>query len=292
MTPINAAIAWIQRGFLPVPVPHRSKRPVLTAWQKLEITIHAVTQYFSEVPQNIGVLLGDKSGSADVDCDCPEAITAARELLPETGLIFGRQSKPFSHFFYHSDPPVRTTQFRDPLDASMLVELRGLSSDGSIGLQTIVPPSVHESGEPVRFEPGFDGLPANIDSEVLASAVSRVAAAALLARHWPTKGSRHRAFLALAGMLARAEWGAEDAKAFHRVIYLCLWPANPDLGAADRKILEQSPAGRGGDSRQVYRQCAVHQYDRGLGKGSRELCGNDLPASWARWSVSRSYETP
>jgi len=171
-----------------------------------------------------------------VDCDCPEAITAARELLPETGLIFGRQSKPFSHFFYHSDPPVRTTQFRDPLDASMLVELRGLSSDGSIGLQTIVPPSVHESGEPVRFEPGFDGLPANIDSEVLASAVSRVAAAALLARHWPTKGSRHRAFLALAGMLARAEWGAEDAKAFHRVIYLCLWPANPDLGAADTEV--------------------------------------------------------
>jgi len=95
-----------------------------------------------------------------VDCDCPEAITAAREFLPETGLIFGRQSKPFSHFFYRSDPPARTMQFIDPLDQSTIVELRGLKSDGSIGLQTVVPPSIHESGEPVRFEQGFEGIPA------------------------------------------------------------------------------------------------------------------------------------
>lgn len=80
-------------------------------------------------------------------------------------------------------------QFVDPLDRSMLVELRGLSSDGTVGLQTVVPPSIHESGEPVRFEPGFGGIPANIDGDVLTSAVRRVEAAALLARHWPSKGS-------------------------------------------------------------------------------------------------------
>ena len=100
----------------------------------------------------------------------------------------------------------------------------------------MVPPSVHESGEAVRFEKGFDGTPANIDADVLLSAVRRVAAAALLARHWPTQGSRHHAFLALAGVLARAGWSLEDAKAFHRVIYRCLWPTNPDLGAADSEV--------------------------------------------------------
>jgi hypothetical protein len=192
MTPLDAAITWIQKGFSPVPVPHRSKRPVLKEWQRLEITKEGASQYFNGASQNIGVLLGDKFGSADVDCDCPEAITAAREFLPETGLIFGRQSKPFSHFFYRSDPPARTMQFIDPLDQSTIVELRGLKSDGSIGLQTVVPPSIHESGEPVRFEQGFEGIPANIDADVLVSAVHRVAAAALLARHWPTKGSRHQ----------------------------------------------------------------------------------------------------
>jgi len=196
MTPLDAAIAWIRKGFSPVPVPHRSKRPVLNGWERLEITIDVASRYFNDRPQNIGLLLGDRCGSADVDCDCPEAITAARQLLPETGLIFGRQSKPFSHFFYRSDPPARTAQFIDPLDHSTLVELRGLSSDGSVGLQTVVPPSIHETGEQVRFEQGFEGTPANIDADVLILAVHRVAAAALLARHWPTQGSRHQAFLA------------------------------------------------------------------------------------------------
>ena len=236
MTPLDAAITWIQQGFSPVPIPHRSKRPVLQGWERLEITMDLAAQYFNGKPQNIGLHLGDKYGSADVDCDCAEAITAARDLLPETGMIFGRQSKPFSHFFYRSDPPARTEQFHDPLDHKTLIELRGLSSDGSIGLQTVVPPSVHETGELVRFENGFEGTPANIDAEVLISAVRKVAAAALLARHWPTQGSRHHAFLALAGVLARAGWGVEDAKTFHRAIYRCLWPSNPELGATDSEV--------------------------------------------------------
>src|SRR5260370_61584 len=236
MTPLDAATAWIQKGFCRVPVPHQLKRPILQGWEQLDITPDVAPQYFNDKPQNIGLLLGDESGSADVDCDCAEAITAARELLPETGLIFGRQSKRFSHFFYRSDPPVRTSQFIDPLDHSTLVELRGLSSDGTVGLQTVVPPSIHETGEPIRFEQGFEGTPANIDADVLTSAVRRVAAAALLARHWPTKGSRHHAFLALAGVLARAEWSSEDAKRFHRAIYRCLWTANPDLDAADNEV--------------------------------------------------------
>src|SRR5207248_9192886 len=182
-------------------------------------TIDTASLYFNDASQSLGLLLGDRLGSTDVDCDCQEAIIAARRLLPETELIFGRQSKPFSHFFYRSDPPVRTVQFIDPLDHSTLVELRGLSCDGSVGLQTVVPPSIHETGEPVRFEQGFAGTPANVDADALLSAVPRVAAAALMARHWPTKGSRHHAFLALAGVLARADWSLEAAKTFHRVIY-------------------------------------------------------------------------
>jgi len=90
MTPLNAAIDLIRRGFFPVPIPDRSKRPVLSGWQQLRITIEMAPQYFNGGPQNIGLLLGDKFGSTDVDCDCPEAITAARQLLPETGLIFGK----------------------------------------------------------------------------------------------------------------------------------------------------------------------------------------------------------
>jgi len=236
MTPLEAAIEWIGRGFSPVPIPHRSKKPVLEAWQRLQITMDVAPRYFNSHPQNIGVLLGDKTGSTDVDCDCPEAIAAARQLLPETGLIFGRQAKPFSHFFYRSDPPLQTQQFKDPQDGTMLVELRGQSSDGSIGLQTVVPPSTHESGEAIRFEMGFAGTPANVEADLLLGAVRRVAAATLLARRWPAKGSRHLAFLALAGVLARAQWSLADAKSFHRAIYWCLWPGDPDFGTADSEV--------------------------------------------------------
>lgn len=225
-----------ERGFAQVPGPYRSKKPVLEGWQRLEITVHGAPQYFNSHLQNIGVLLGDKYGSTDVGCDCPEAVTAARGLFRETGLIFGRQSKPFSHYLYRSDPPVRTQQFHDPLDHATLIELRVLSSNDSIGLQTIVPPSVHEAGEQIRFEQGFDGTPANIDADVLVSAVRRVAAAAILTRHWPAQGSRHLAFLALAGVLARAGWSLEDSRAFHRVIYRTLWPSNPELDAADSEV--------------------------------------------------------
>ncbi len=236
MTSLDAANAWIRKGFSPVPIPHRSKRPVLNEWQRLEITIDGASQYFNGTSQNIGVLLGDKFGSTDVDCDCPETIAAARAFLPETGLIFGRPSKPFSHYFYRSDPPIQTQQFKDPIGHAMLVELRGLSSDGSIGLQTVVPPSIHETGEPVRFEAGFDGLPANIDADVLISAVRKTAVAALLARHWPGQGSRHHAFLALAGVFARAGWSNEDAKVFHRVLYQLLWPTNAQMSVADTEV--------------------------------------------------------
>ena len=79
-------------------------------------------------------------------------------------------------------------------------------------------------------------MPANVDADVLVSAVREVAAAALLARRWPTTGSRHLAFLALAGTLARARWDLEDAKTLHRTIYRCLWPLNPELGAADSEV--------------------------------------------------------
>ena len=86
MTLLDAAREWIRKGCLPIPVRHGSKRPAANGWEQLEVTLDNASQYFSDEPQNIGVLLGDKFGSADVDCDCPEAIAVARELLPETGL--------------------------------------------------------------------------------------------------------------------------------------------------------------------------------------------------------------
>jgi hypothetical protein len=48
----------------------------------------------------------------------------------------------------------------------------------------------------------------------LRKAVDEVAAAALLARHWPDKGSRDKAAVALSGGLARAGWGEDRISCF------------------------------------------------------------------------------
>ena len=50
---------------------------------------------------------------------------------------------------------MRLQQFKDPLTKAMLVELRGLKkTNGSVGLQTVLPGSVHVSGELIAFEVG------------------------------------------------------------------------------------------------------------------------------------------
>jgi hypothetical protein len=118
----------------------------------------------------------------------------------------------------------------------MLVELRGRKSDGTVGLQTVVPPSIHrDTGEPIEFDQGHDRGAANVEADVLLPAVARLAAAALLARYWPGEGSRHHAFLALAGTLANAGLQPEGIHAVHRGIYRVLW-ANPDFTACASEV--------------------------------------------------------
>lgn len=76
MTPIEAARDWVARGFLPVPVPVRQKAPVVIGWQKLHLRIEDLPRYFDSQPQNIGILLGDESGTGQLDLRLPRPITA------------------------------------------------------------------------------------------------------------------------------------------------------------------------------------------------------------------------
>jgi hypothetical protein len=169
-------------------------------------------QAFPDGPTNLGVLLGAPSGGlVDVDLDTPEACAVADAFLPATGCRFGRPSAPDAHRLYAVDDPPATAKYRDPTDPDggdrvMLAELR------STGTQTLIPPSVHPSGEAIAWS--ADGDPARVDGADLVAAVGKVAAAALLARRWPGEGSRQDAALALAGGLARAGWEAEALAAF------------------------------------------------------------------------------
>ncbi len=203
----DAAKNYIQKGWRPVPVPFKEKGPRLPDWQNKDITINNLHEYFKDELQNIGVILGDPSGGlVDIDLDAPEALKLADAFLPQTDLVFGRKGKPRSHWLYITNPtPEKTVQF-ETSEGIMLVELR------STGGQTVFPPSVHESGEHIRFE--REAEPAVVSGDELTEKVTQLAAAALLVRHWPKKGSRQHAAMALAGGLARAGWEKSDIRHF------------------------------------------------------------------------------
>lgn len=167
------ALAYIELGWRPIPIPRGKKMPTIMDWPNLQVSPESVNSYFGE-ECNIGIVLGDVSGGlVDIDLDSPAAVSLAPIFLPSTQ-VFGRVSKLRSHFIYVSRY-ARTEKFQ-ALDGSMLVELRS-----SGGLQTVFPDSVHPSGEAIEWDADYDmPAPLEIQAEDLRSRVARLAAAALL----------------------------------------------------------------------------------------------------------------
>jgi D5-like protein len=157
-------------------------------------------------------------GLCDVDLDTMAAIGFAPEFLPPTNCIFGRRSRPCSHQLYVSDLYKSETRGKIPFPqyvndkaSAMVVEL--LTGGGGKGTATTFPPSMHETGEMVEWV--SDGEPAHVDGADLKRAVLKLAVAALLKPYYPAGGSgssnpRHEGALVIGGVLARAQWSADD----------------------------------------------------------------------------------
>ena len=219
---LDIARTYIDRGWNPVPVPYRSKRPIGDEWQLRVIDNSNVGQFFNGAPQNIGVLMGHTSGGlTDVDLDCPEALAIASFLLPKTGAIFGRPSARFAHWLYKTnlaEPEAKEGGDDNQVDDKAVIKLvdrhrartnKELKSTivelrigGHKGAQTVFPGSTHEGGEAIDWEDA--GKPAVVDGTELIKGVKLVAVGALLIRYWPGLGARHDAALAVGGFMARA----------------------------------------------------------------------------------------
>jgi hypothetical protein len=220
-TPEATALQYTMRDWIPVPVPHRRKKPIGNDWQHRIVTGSKVHLFFGDKPQNIGVLLGAKSrGLTDIDLDCAEAIVMASAVLPQTEAIFGRASKRNSHRLYYTSLAATldraALQFKDPISKSMLLEVR--IGGGDKGAQTVFPGSVHESGEQIDWE--VEGEPTQIDGDDLIKRAKLLAALCLFARNWPQKpqkgesGGRHDAALTVGGFLARCGFDLAHVKLY------------------------------------------------------------------------------
>jgi len=179
---------------------------MLSEWPRTILDEASIEGQF-QFDRNLGVLQGAQSGGlADVDIDDQIAIGLAPKFLPLPIGVFGRTSNLRSHWIYCVEPAdFPTIQFKDPRDGSTLVELRGSGS------QTMFPPSVHPSGEKVQWEKQPDTDAARVSYELLKQSVAKLAAATLLAKCWPSRGSRHNASLAIAGALLRRGWKEQEA---------------------------------------------------------------------------------
>lgn len=268
LTNADAALEAVKRGFQPIPIEAGQKRPTVDAWQKirwensedgLAKVGEAFEKWSDQGQDNLGVLLGEpSSGLIDIDLDDPLAARLAPRFLPHTAAVSGREGNPRSHRWYRAEPgtlqptkQLRGVATQNSPKGEMLIEYR------STGAQTIIPPSTHPCGEEYRWEGqpwGGDSGPAVVNGEMLQARVHLLAMAVLLAKAWPSSGSRHDAYLALAGGLLRDGDGVSD-----------FWEVNaPELikavaaGSGDEEVGQRvgevvpSTARRLGEGKTVY----------------------------------------
>jgi hypothetical protein len=146
LTPLETALYYLKRGWMPLPVPFRSKNPGFEGWQNFTVTEAELTKHFNGQRQNIGVLLGKVSGNlVDLDLDCDKAVALAPHFLTTTSAIFGRQTRPRSHWLYVA-PISNKVTFTDPVTGKRLLEIL------TNGQQAIFPGSTHkDTGELVQW---------------------------------------------------------------------------------------------------------------------------------------------
>lgn len=160
--------------------------------------------------QNVGVFTGHEIAPgkylADIDFDWADGLPLAKRILPATGFGFGRPSRTISHSFYTTPEALPSISF-DNIDGKPFVELRGTKTDGTIGLQTMMPPSIHPTGEELIIR--MDDEIGHVDD--LPRKVALYATACMLYSVLGHKGLMHENRLAVAGFLLHEGLTEEEA---------------------------------------------------------------------------------
>jgi predicted P-loop ATPase len=174
----------------------------------------------------VGIMCGAETTPGkylhDVDIDWEPGGKIAQALLLKTDLIYGRATKKVSHCWYTTTEALTSFRYEDPTDKTCLIELRGTKLDGTLGNQTMAPPSVwskeqqKEALEFVRMQ-----TPAHVDvPSVLKQSVCLSAIAMLLAKHFGKQGFGHEMRLAWAGFLLRAGLSVDECNSMGAAIML------------------------------------------------------------------------
>ena len=235
-------------GLDPVPIPyengHPKKFPTEQEWQTKAAKGDYTKEDFAE-PCNIGILLGGAKNITDIDCDSPEAVAIGTVIMEDLGktMMFGRQSKPRSHYIFFCDQSLPLERIKDPVDQECIIEYRCANKSGERGQQTVFPPSLRyddQSGETeeIRWEEDSTPGPITVEAIKLHQTFRMIAATSLLAKHFPIKGERHNTIVALAGMFTRNEMPEEKAVQIVTLAYLHSEGFNEDFDRAVSDVKE------------------------------------------------------
>jgi predicted P-loop ATPase len=165
----------------------------------------------------VGVMTGQEIAPGhflhDVDIDWAAGYKIALNFLPRTEFVYGRASKFVSHCFYTLPDALPRIEYKDPVDKTMLLEIRGTKENGELGWQSMVPPSVwsNKEGQREPLEFRSQGSPSHFENTGhFKQRVCLAAIGMLLAKRLGTNGFGHDARLAWAGFLLRASIPVDD----------------------------------------------------------------------------------
>lgn len=182
------------------------KGPTETGWTSKRYTLADYREGL-----RVGLLTGVEVSPGhflhDVDLDWAPGANIALVFLPSTSFVYGRASKKISHCFYTLPEALHSVVYHDPIDKTMLIELRGTKENGEIGWQSMAPPSIWSNKEGLKEPLEFKkyGDPAHIlDLMFFKQRICLAAIGMLLAKHFGHNGFGHDARLAWAGFLLRA----------------------------------------------------------------------------------------
>jgi predicted P-loop ATPase len=195
---------YVERGFKLVFYATKTKGPREKGWNSKECK----PEDYQE-GQNVGVLLGTEIAPGrflvDVDFDWPQGIPLAKRLLPGTMFGFGRDTRQLTHVFFTTSQPIPNDTF-DDVDGKPFVEFRSVAKDGSLGQQTMVPPSIHPNGEQLVLR--WDGDIGHADD--LHRRLTLYSIGCILLQHLGERGLLHDVRLATAGFLLKTGLTVEE----------------------------------------------------------------------------------
>lgn len=199
---MTEAPLWLQRyyerGFRLIFFPTKQKGP--SGFEALNWPTRSDTIGQWVDGRNVGTFTGHEISPGkflvDIDFDYPDGLPLAKHILPATGFGFGRSSRPISHAFYTTSEPLRSITFTG-LDGKDIVDLRGTDKEGNSGIQTMIPPSIHPTGEELILRNDHELG----HSDELPRLVALYAVACILYSNFENRAFTHDTRLATAGFL-------------------------------------------------------------------------------------------